>query len=35
MTVLDSGDNLKVETSDVLFEELERLLGENSVKIRS
>jgi DNA polymerase-3 subunit alpha len=35
MTVLDSGDNLKVSTSDVLFEELERLLGENSVKIRS
>jgi len=35
MTVLDSGDNLKVETSDVLFEELERLLGENCVKIRS
>ncbi len=35
MTVLDSGDNLKVETSDVLFEELENLLGENSVKIRS
>ncbi|MFH1800928.1 MAG: DNA polymerase III subunit alpha [Candidatus Omnitrophota bacterium] len=35
MTVLDSGDNLKVSTSDILFEELERLLGENSVKIRS
>ncbi len=35
MTVLDSGDNLKVETSDVLFEELERFLGETSVKIRS
>jgi DNA polymerase-3 subunit alpha len=35
MTVLDSGDNLKVSTSDVLFEELEKLLGENCVKIRS
>ncbi len=35
MTVLDSGENLKVATSDVLFDELERLLGENSVKIRS
>lgn len=35
MTVLDSGENLKVSTSDVLFEQLERLLGENSVKIRS
>ncbi|OQA57718.1 MAG: DNA polymerase III subunit alpha [Candidatus Omnitrophica bacterium ADurb.Bin277] len=34
-TILDSGDNLKVETSDALFEELEQLLGENSVKIRS
>ncbi|HQB94868.1 MAG TPA: DNA polymerase III subunit alpha, partial [Candidatus Omnitrophota bacterium] len=33
-TVLDSGENLKVETSDALFEELEHLLGENSVKIR-
>ena len=35
MTILDSGDNLKVAVSDTLFEELDRLLGENSVKIRS
>ncbi len=35
MTVLDSGDNLRVAISDVLFEELEHLLGENCVKIRS
>ncbi|HOW59882.1 MAG TPA: DNA polymerase III subunit alpha [Candidatus Omnitrophota bacterium] len=34
-TVIDSGENLKVTTSDALFEELEHLLGENSVKIRS
>ncbi|MGI6240350.1 MAG: DNA polymerase III subunit alpha [Candidatus Omnitrophica bacterium ADurb.Bin292] len=34
-TVFDSGENLKVETSDALFDELEALLGENSVKIRS
>lgn len=34
-TVLDSGENLKVETTDALFEELESLLGENIVKIRS
>ena len=35
MTVLDSGEDLRVAISDVLFEEIERLLGENSVKIRS
>ena len=35
MTILDSGDNLKVAVSDILFEDLDRLLGENSVKIRS
>ncbi len=34
-TVIDSGDNLKVTTSDELFDELEGLLGENSVKIRA
>jgi DNA polymerase-3 subunit alpha len=34
-TVIDSGQDLKVETSDALFEELENLLGENSVKIRA
>ncbi len=35
MTVLDSGADLKVAVSDILFDELEHLLGENSVKIRS
>ncbi len=35
MTVIDSGENLKVSISDALFEELEHLLGENVVKIRS
>jgi len=35
MTILDSGADLKVATSDVLFEEIERLLGENAIKIRS
>ncbi len=35
MTVIDSGENLKVAISDGLFEELEHLLGENVVKIRS
>ncbi|PIQ86034.1 MAG: DNA polymerase III subunit alpha [Candidatus Omnitrophica bacterium CG11_big_fil_rev_8_21_14_0_20_45_26] len=33
-TVLDSGESYKVDTSDQLFEELERLLGQNMVKIR-
>lgn len=35
MTVIDSGEDLKVTISDSLFEELEHLLGENVVKIRS
>ncbi len=34
-TVIDSGDNLKTNMDDTLFEELEKLLGENAVKIRS
>jgi len=33
-TVLDSGESYLVETSEPLFEALEQLLGENSVKIR-
>jgi hypothetical protein len=35
MTVLDSGANLKIAVSDKLFDDLERLLGENTVKIRA
>ena len=31
--VIDAGVGLQVETSDALFDELENLLGENSVKI--
>src|SRR3989338_8883944 len=34
-TVLHSGEGLKVETGPSLFEELEQLLGTNSIKIRS
>lgn len=34
-TVIDSGENMRVMMSDVLFEELEKILGENTVKIRS
>ncbi len=33
--VLHSGDEYKVSATDELFEELEKLVGENSVKIRS
>ncbi len=32
--ILNSGDELKVETSDELFQELQRLLGEGAVKVR-
>jgi len=32
--ILNSGDELKVETSDTLFQELQRLLGEGAVKVR-
>ncbi|HPS37650.1 MAG TPA: OB-fold nucleic acid binding domain-containing protein, partial [Candidatus Omnitrophota bacterium] len=34
-TIIDSGENLKVTTSDALFKELEALLGEDCVKIRA
>ncbi len=34
MAVIDSGDDLKVDTSDQLFSELKQLLGEGTVKIR-
>lgn len=33
-TVLHSGDRFRVETSDPLFEELERLVGPEAIKIR-
>lgn len=34
-TVVHSGEDLRVDTSDVLFQDLEQLLGEGTVKIKS